>query len=162
MLRNLPTMVKNKVTIDSTFQDHTFLSFSMEVLLKTKWDLGNHLKIRTLPIVSLSMHDWQRSTGTFDSIPPFACSLFLNIHIPPSFPEKRNFPVKVYIHGGYVTEIIEIFVVDNLIKMKQVPPVWISTFHIISVSVYCCWPFGDLGKYRISTICVRFLGKWKA
>ncbi|PPQ74026.1 hypothetical protein CVT24_012622 [Panaeolus cyanescens] len=28
--------------------------------------------------------------------------LFLNIVAPPSFPEKRNFPVKVYIHGGFL------------------------------------------------------------
>jgi carboxylesterase type B len=28
--------------------------------------------------------------------------LFLNIAIPPSFPEKKKFPVKVYIHGGFL------------------------------------------------------------
>lgn len=27
--------------------------------------------------------------------------LFTNIVAPPSFPSKRNFPVKIYIHGGY-------------------------------------------------------------
>lgn len=30
-------------------------------------------------------------------------SLFLNIVSPPSFPAKKDFPVKVYIHGGYAT-----------------------------------------------------------
>lgn len=34
------------------------------------------------------------------SHPAHDISLFLNIHIPPSFPKKKNFPVKVYIHGG--------------------------------------------------------------
>lgn len=33
--------------------------------------------------------------------------LFLNIAIPPSFPKRKKFPVKVYIHGGYVAEIID-------------------------------------------------------
>ncbi|KAF8514970.1 carboxylesterase [Gautieria morchelliformis] len=28
--------------------------------------------------------------------------LFLNIVVPPSFPEKNGFPVKIYIHGGYL------------------------------------------------------------
>ncbi|KAF5379507.1 hypothetical protein D9615_006529 [Tricholomella constricta] len=28
--------------------------------------------------------------------------LFLNIVAPPSFPEQRNFPVKIYIHGGFL------------------------------------------------------------
>ncbi|KAG6916262.1 hypothetical protein DXG01_007606 [Tephrocybe rancida] len=28
--------------------------------------------------------------------------LFLNIVTPPSFPEQRNFPVKIYIHGGFL------------------------------------------------------------
>ena len=28
--------------------------------------------------------------------------LFVNIVTPPSFPSRGNFPVKVYIHGGYV------------------------------------------------------------
>ena len=41
------------------------------------------------------------------------CSLFLNIAIPPSFPEKKNFPVKVYIHGGYVTQLIGDFVLHS-------------------------------------------------
>lgn len=29
-------------------------------------------------------------------------SLFLNIVAPPSFPAEHGFPVKIYIHGGYV------------------------------------------------------------
>jgi hypothetical protein len=41
-----------------------------------------------------------RFTTDNEMIPPCFCSLFLNIAIPPSFPEKKNFPVKVYIHGG--------------------------------------------------------------
>ncbi|KAF5319051.1 hypothetical protein D9611_012717 [Ephemerocybe angulata] len=28
--------------------------------------------------------------------------LFLNIHVPPSFPSRKDFPVKVYIHGGFL------------------------------------------------------------
>ncbi|KAF8909271.1 carboxylesterase [Gymnopilus junonius] len=28
--------------------------------------------------------------------------LFLNIAIPPSFPEKKGFPVRIYIHGGFL------------------------------------------------------------
>jgi len=28
--------------------------------------------------------------------------LFLNIVIPPTFPKERNFPVKIYIHGGFL------------------------------------------------------------
>ncbi|KAF8957122.1 Alpha/Beta hydrolase protein [Flammula alnicola] len=28
--------------------------------------------------------------------------LFLNIAIPPSFPKQRNFPVKIYVHGGFL------------------------------------------------------------
>ncbi|RXW23456.1 hypothetical protein EST38_g2421 [Candolleomyces aberdarensis] len=28
--------------------------------------------------------------------------LFLNIHIPPSYPSRTDFPVKVYIHGGFL------------------------------------------------------------
>ena len=29
--------------------------------------------------------------------------LFVNIVCPPSYPAQTGFPVKVYIHGGYVT-----------------------------------------------------------
>ncbi|TFK21766.1 alpha/beta-hydrolase [Coprinopsis marcescibilis] len=33
---------------------------------------------------------------------PTEDALFLNIYIPPSFPFKANFPVKVFIHGGFL------------------------------------------------------------
>ncbi|KAF8159277.1 carboxylesterase [Crassisporium funariophilum] len=33
---------------------------------------------------------------------PTETPLFLNIVVPPSYPQKRDFPVKVYIHGGFL------------------------------------------------------------
>ncbi|KAG6876700.1 hypothetical protein C0993_000981 [Termitomyces sp. T159_Od127] len=36
------------------------------------------------------------------TIHPDVSGLFLNIVTPPSFPEQGNFPVKVYIHGGFL------------------------------------------------------------
>ncbi|KAF9563588.1 carboxylesterase [Agrocybe pediades] len=52
------------------------------------------------------LNDGQAAGGAFEDKvgfgKPSENPLFLNIAIPPSFPKKKGFPVKVYIHGGFL------------------------------------------------------------
>ncbi|KAH6915737.1 Alpha/Beta hydrolase protein [Coprinopsis sp. MPI-PUGE-AT-0042] len=46
--------------------------------------------------------DYISESNCFDSLNLPDCRLFLNIYIPPSFQERLGYPVKVYIHGGFL------------------------------------------------------------
>lgn len=74
MLRNLPMTAKHKVTSGLRFGSVLFKFFYGGYPFEDKVGLGK----------------------------PSENPLFLNIAIPPSFPNKKNFPVKVYIHGGFL------------------------------------------------------------
>jgi len=78
--------------------------------------------------------------------------LFLNIVVPPSFPGKRGFPVKVYIHGGYNPfSLVRLFLSEFGDTLK-VFTIWITSFPQFTSSTRRCRAFRNMGQYRVSSI----------
>lgn len=121
---------------------------------KTKLAEGNLLKTRTLYISRLLV--WFR-----DSCWHRTWRLFVNIVAPPSFkvPSQEKFPVRVFIHGGYVEAVCPSHASDSFTNIK-IPPVRLSSWSSPASSIYCCSSVGSLGQCWVSSFCFRFSGLW--
>jgi hypothetical protein len=64
--------------------------------------------------------------------------LFLNIICPPTLPEGKKFPVRVYIHGGYVSS--PPCMCEDGLTLVQFSPVRLTSWLVFPSPVHLCAP----------------------